>query len=230
MKTPYDDSKFVTEYLHYQEKYKTTIRENDKALLQHLRGTSGELLDIGCSSGNLLRFISSLYPHLKLQGGDISAPSIEQCRKDDSLRGIAFEVMDILRLPRNAFDAIVATAVLYCLEDFEGAIASLAGALRPGGKLVAFDFFHPFEQELAIVETSSHSPQGHPMFMRSYAWTRRVLERHGFRQIDFHPFDIPITLPRGKGIDSTYTVESDAGRLQFRGTLFQPWCHLVARK
>lgn len=229
MKAPYDDPTFITEYLRYQEKYKTTIRESDKVILQLLTGTTGELLDIGCSSGNLLRFLSNLHPHLKLHGGDISDTSIGLCRKDESLNGIEFKVTDIFRLPTKSFDAIVANAVLYCLDDFDGAIASIAGALKPGGKLIAFDFFHSFEQELAIVETSVHSPGGHPIFMRSYARTEKILEQHQFRQCDFHPFAIPVQLPKGKGL-TTHTVESDAGRLQFRGTIFQPWCHLVASK
>ena len=62
----------------------------------------------------------------------------------------------------------------------------------------------------------------------------------GFDDVQFAPFEIPIDLPRGRTVGdnesgfedlNSYTVRSEAGdRLLFRGTLFQPWCHLIARK
>ena len=60
-----------------------------------------------------------------------------------------------------------------------------------------------------------------------------MLEESGLGNASFEPFSIQIDLPRPEisGPIYTYTVRTDEGdRLQFRGTLFQPWCHLVANK
>src|SRR5262245_62084252 len=48
----------------YQDRYRNSIRESDKVLIEMIRsvveGRSASLLDIGCSTGNLLRHIKRL--------------------------------------------------------------------------------------------------------------------------------------------------------------------------
>ena len=61
------------------------------------------------------------------------------------------------------------------------------------------------------------------------AWLAKV----GFGDPVFRPFTLPIDLPKATDAAdlTTYTVTAaDGRRLPFRGTLFQPWCHLTARK
>lgn len=236
-----NDARHMADYIAYQQRYAGTVRESDRRILAYVadvvqaHGPEGRLLDIGCSTGNLLRHLKGAFPGLTLAGGDLSEMQLAACREDPDLAGIAFESIDILEIDRfSTFDVITANAILYGLgaEDFERAAASLAGALRPGGTLIAFDFFHPFDQEVAIVERSAAFPDGHPLHFRSYGWTRSVLASAGFAEPAFHPFAIPIDLPM-PGLDSirTYTRrDAEGARLQFRGTLFQPWCHLVARR
>lgn len=226
MTTPYDDRAFVSAYLRYQERYRTKLRESDKRILELISGRGGRLLDVGCSSGNLLRALRDTGMPLELDGLDISEDSIAQCRGDPSLSGIGFRVGSIFDLPKDAYDVVISNAVLYCLLDFNAAVTSVRKALRDGGLFVAFDFFHPFEQEIEIVERTQAAPEGHQIFMRSMFSARAALIAAGFADVAFHPFAIPITL-NGDGI-ATRTVESDVGRLQFRGAIYQPWCHLVA--
>ena len=61
----------------------------------------------------------------------------------------------------------------------------------------------------------------------------RQLMNAGFSDIQFYPFEIPIDLPEPNAASdlTTYTRRTEIGsRLQFRGSLYQPWCHLTARK
>jgi SAM-dependent methyltransferase len=233
------DEEFISGYSDYQRRYATRIRESDRVLIDLVRdATRGEpatLLDIGCSTGNLLRHLKRLAPGLELVGGDLTPRVLEECRHDPELAGISFEELDILALPGARYDVVVANAVLYLLRDGEyaEAAASVAGSLRPGGAFLAFDFFHPFEQELAIREVSRTHPEGLTLHFRPYARARAVLEGAGFGEIEFSPFQIPIDLerPQDDGEIDSYTVRGGGGeRLLFRGTLFQPWCHLAARK
>jgi SAM-dependent methyltransferase len=150
--------------------------------------------------------------------------------------------MDILALPEKNYDVIVGNAVTYFFtpEQYESAVASISRSLAPGGYFLSFEFLHPFQQYLHIVEKSRSHPDGIDIYFRPFAEVELVFKRYGFERINFHPFSIPIDLVRGitytenkTGFEdlNSYTVRTDTGdRILFRGTLAQPWCHLVARK
>jgi SAM-dependent methyltransferase len=237
---------YVTgEYLDYQKRYARQIRESDKVMIELIRGALKEdsrpgkklsLLDIGCSSGNLLLHLKRLLPDVGYYGGDLFPEIIDHCRNSPELEGIGFEVMDIRDLgDRERFDAVVVNAVLHRFDrqEFEIAIASLSRVMCPGGRLFVFDFFHPFEQELSVVEKSKIHPEGLTLVFRPFSSVTQVLGGAGFTDVRFHPFSIPIDLERPTELNDmrTYTIRTEVGeRLNFRGILFLPWCHLVARK
>jgi hypothetical protein len=130
---------------------------------------------------------------------------------------------------------ITVNAVLYMMTDaqFGHSLRSLAGALAPGGTMIAFDFFHPFDQDLTIMEVSKTHPNGLRLRFRPIARATAALRAAGFDNAVFRPFTLPIDLPRRDDPSElvTYTVPAaDGRRLPFRGTLFQPWCHLSAEK
>jgi hypothetical protein len=105
--------------------------------------------------------------------------------------------------------------------------------LTSGGSIIAYDFAHPFEhQNLVINETSLMHPNGLRLCFRPMKFIEEKMVMAGFEKLDFRPFEIPITLPKPEFDQEivTYTTESDEGRLMFRGTLYQPWCHIIARK
>jgi SAM-dependent methyltransferase len=232
------DERFISDYSEYQRRYANTIRESDRVLIELVRevtgGTPASLLDIGCSTGNLLRHLKQVVPEVGLTGGDLTPAVLDACRADPELEGVAFEVLDLLELPPSTFDVIVANAVLYLLRDgeYEEAAASVAQALRPGGTFLAFDFFHPFEQDLTIREASKTHPDGLTLHFRPYSRARAVFQEAGFAEVEFRPFAIPIDLERPEDDAEiiSYTVPAaDGTRQLFRGTLYQPWCHFVAR-
>jgi SAM-dependent methyltransferase len=173
---------------------------------------------------------------VNLTGGDLAQSSIEECRRNPQLAGVRFEIMDLLALPATNFDVIIVNAVLYMLSDeqYRSALMSVARALRPGGTCLIYDFAHPFvHQKLTIYATSVLHPNGLRLCFRPMVQVQAAAREAGFAGIDFHPFEIPITLPPAPpdGEVVTYTVDrSDGGRAMFRGALYQPWCHMVARK
>lgn len=237
------DERFLAEYNAYQARYADTIRESDKVILSIVKdlvakadGRTLRLLDIGCSTGNLLKHLKRVVPGVQYTGGDLAQSSLEMCRKNPDLSGVAFEEMDILNLPADAFDVIIVNAVLYMFDDaqYEKAIESLGASLVPEGNLIIYDFAHPFShQNLTIYETTMMHPDGLRLCFRPMKKVSEVAARAGFAEIDFRPFELPIDLPM-PGYDEevvTYTVNGQAGnRMMFRGALFQPWCHMIARK
>lgn len=239
----------LQKYTEYQQRYADQIRESDKVLLsmikQSIEGRSGKpaLLDIGCSTGNLLLHIQNAFPHLELIGADLAVKFVEECRVNPKLAGMSFEVMNMLDIPADSkFDVIVANAVtqFFNFEEYDQAIRSVMRALKPGGWYLSFEWLHGFEQDLEIKETSQSHPNGLKIFARPFHKVEAVFKQYGSAEIEFRPFQIPIDLVRGttygenrEGYQNlnSYTVKAETGeRLLFRGALFQPWCHLRAQK
>jgi SAM-dependent methyltransferase len=179
-------------------------------------------------------------PHAEFVGGDLMAPIVEECRNNPELAGIAFETMDIFDIPAEPpFDVIVANAVTYLFEpaEFERVNASFAEALSPGGVYVGYELVFPGNREKRVIEKSKGHPEGLKMILRAEDFVHSSFVAAGFDDVDIQPFDIPIDLPKPEptGTDAdlmTYTVRDavTGRRLMYRGDLFQPWAHIVARK
>lgn len=242
-----EDEVFMSSYLAYQRRYASQIRESDRILLESLAGLLPDLgddpvvVDIGCSTGNLLRHIDRALPGLRLVGGEYSRESLAVCRAAEDLSRMTFEEMNVVALDaENAYDVAIVNAVLYMLneQEFAAALEGLARAIRPGGALMVFDFFHPFPQGLAIREISASHPEGLTLHFRPISGAETALSAAGFANSTFSPFQIPIDLGEDNraGVDTDFeslnsrTIRTEDGeRLLFRGALFQPWCHLLAR-
>jgi len=235
------DKAFLEQYNAYQAKYAQQIRESDKIIIELVRKITDRndsegpirLLDIGCSTGNLLLHLKRLLPGLALTGGDLAESSLDVCRANPELKGVAFKLMDLFELPEASYDIITVNAVLYMMEDaqFTAALRSMAAALVPGGTMIAFDFFHAFPHDLHIMEISSSHPEGLRLRFRPITKVKSMLAEARFKGATFRPFTLPIDLPPSGGPDDliTYTITAaDGKKLPFRGTLFQPWCHLTA--
>lgn len=232
------DEAFLAYYNEYQKRYASRIAERDKVLLgiiaDKTRG-AGSLLDIGCSTGNLLLHLKRAFPKLSLTGGELAESSLTDARANRELDGVHFQTMDMLDIP-GQYDCIIANAVAvyFGWDEYAAALRSVAKALKPGGVYIAFEWLHPYEdQDLEIVETTVSHPEGLKIHFRPYGKTARAASNAGLADIEFHPFTLPIDLPfpgyTGDAI--SYTVpRSDGDRMCFRGALYQPWCHMTAVK
>jgi SAM-dependent methyltransferase len=246
------DDHFTERYQDYQKRYATEPRESDKVIIAAVRELAAKnstparplrLLDAGCSTGNLLSHLKRLQPEIELTGGDMVPTILDECRKNPALAGIAFTDLNLLDFRASTpYDFITVNAVLYMLDDaqLKQGLEQVFASLHPGGWLLAFDFFHRFNQDLAIHEKSRSHPDGLMLHFRPMSQTRPLLERIGFANVEFRPFCIPIDLQSGStftdnrdGFEdlNSYTVKDESGaRMLFRGTLYQPWCHLLAQK
>lgn len=232
------DDKFLAYYNDYQARYASQIRESDKVILglvAEITKGSGRVLDIGCSTGNLLLHLKRAFPELSLTGGELVESSLDIARANKELDDIAFTTMDMLDLP-GQWDLIIANAVAvyFDYDVFARALASVAKALKPGGSYIAFEWLHPFNQSVKVEETCLSHPQGLTIHARPYRRVEALAKEAGFASVEFRAFEIPIDLPFSgyDGDTITYTIpRADNGvRLTMRGTIHQPWCHMVATK
>ncbi|MCC6589791.1 MAG: class I SAM-dependent methyltransferase [Bryobacterales bacterium] len=111
------------------------VWEYGRGTLDWLAVRPGErILDIGCGTGQLTAEIAAA--GAKVIGVDLSSQMIDQARWN--YPGLEFEVADVRHLPFNGeFDAVFSNAALHWVCEAERAAASIARALRRGGRFVA---------------------------------------------------------------------------------------------
>jgi SAM-dependent methyltransferase len=161
------DAAWLQGYDRYQQVYKVKPRKSDVDLASIVaevaRGKDGpvRLLDIGCSTGNLLRVIRAAThdSDMSFVGADLAASSIEAARAEPDLADMRFELWDVTQLPDGErFDIIVMAAVAFFLDDaeFSKALTSIHRALKPGGVFIAWELVSTYpDYRVSMVE---HSP------------------------------------------------------------------------
>ena len=237
------DDAHMQDYRRHQSQYAAKMRESDRVLVEHVArflgpggGAGKSLVDVGCSQGNLLLHLKHLLPGLQLHGIDLAAGILAQNRANPDLAGIEFTEMDMLAMPTTLqYDVVVANAALmfFDREQFDKAVRNLGALVKPGGTFIAFDYFNPFEQEVTLTETSVLHPKGLTFSFRSYKVARAAVAAAGLSPPAFHPFQMPFALPRSEDPTNvnSYTLRDDHGQHHsFRGSVYQPWCHLIAAK
>jgi ubiquinone/menaquinone biosynthesis C-methylase UbiE len=105
-------------------------------VLQLCPDRSKQVLEIGCSSGVLIRCLQQ-EGYASVVGIDISKEAIAECHRHGTSNA---QVMDAQRLdfPDDQFDIITASDVLEHLADDVGALRDWHRVLKPGGAVVIF--------------------------------------------------------------------------------------------
>jgi SAM-dependent methyltransferase len=109
-----------------------------RQLLELLGDVSGQrVLDAACGDGYLARVLAARGAHVT--GIDLGPRLIERARQRDPSGEIDYRVADLsqpLRGEPASFDAVASYLALNDVHDYRGYIATMADALRPGGRLV----------------------------------------------------------------------------------------------
>jgi SAM-dependent methyltransferase len=111
----------------------------DEVLSAEAAGRPLRVIDAGCGDGLLSLALAKRHRDWSVVGIDrrenLLAGARERAR-GRSLGNVRFEVADLTEpLPGSGFDAVVALECLHEIPDDESALASMAGALAPGGLL-----------------------------------------------------------------------------------------------
>lgn len=103
---------------------------------QQLKLPSPHLLEVGCTSGDLLHDLQQAFPHAALVGSDYLSESILRLRQ--RISDIPLLQMDITNcpFPDDHFDAIAVLNVLEHIPDDVSAMRHMYRILKPGGTIV----------------------------------------------------------------------------------------------
>jgi ubiquinone/menaquinone biosynthesis C-methylase UbiE len=106
----------------------------------------------------LLHEVAARRQDLVLAGADLSPDMITVAEQAANSHGLAhrisFRVADVTTLPYpdDSFDLVVSTLSMHHWPAVEPAIAELARVVRPGGRVMIYDFrFTPMDQAIAAV-------------------------------------------------------------------------------
>jgi trans-aconitate 2-methyltransferase len=160
------------------------------------------ILDLGCGTGQHASEIAQ--SGAEVIGVDASLEMISSARAN--FPQLRLEVADATALPfRKEFDAVFSNAALHWIRDQHSAIASISGALKPGGRFVFemgghLNLHHVVEAaNRAMAEFGVESPQSHtPWHFPSIGEYAPLLEQHGFEVRFSALFDRPTELKDGE--------------------------------
>ena len=107
----------------------------------------GQLLDLGCASGELARHLAAR--GYRVTGCDIAPAMLRQAATADVRRAVRWVLLEpcwqVLPFAEGSLDAVVSASVLEYVPDPGAVLAECARVLRPGGVLVCTvpDMGHP---------------------------------------------------------------------------------------
>ena len=183
-----------------------------RALLALLQPKAGErILDIGSGTGHLTAEIAG--SGAQVLGIDRSPSMTAQARAN--FPDLRFETLDVFDLPfHQEFDGLFSNAVLHWVKPPESAIAAMARALKPGGRIVLefgghgnirilMDAAYHALKELGVASPERFNPWYYPTIPEYSA----LLEAHGIEVTFAHLFDRPTPLEEGElGLRNWYRM------------------------
>ncbi len=181
------------------------------------------VLEVGCGTGIFTeRFATS---GSEITAVDISEPLLAFARQHRSAPRIRYRCARFEDLVEAPFDAVVGSSVLHHLE-LDRSLERIHELLRPGGRLCFAEpnLVNPqvfLERKARFLKIFDYVSPDETAFVR---WPlRRLLLRHGFRDVVITPFDflhpstprplIPVISALGRAIESLPGLREFAGSL-----------------
>lgn len=160
----YDDDRFFAGYQEMRDAgWGINEAVEQPAMLARLPELDGAtVVDLGCGDGWLCRELARLGA-TDVLGVDPSARMLELARERSAHGGVEYRrgFAEDLRLPNGSVDLVVSSLAFHYIGDLAGTVASIAGWLRPGGRLLA-SMEHP-------VVTAAPRLGPHPCVVAGYA-------------------------------------------------------------
>jgi ubiquinone/menaquinone biosynthesis C-methylase UbiE len=160
-----------------------TYRPEHDAVLAALRRVDhGQVLDVGCGTGQLARRIERDLPRAWVAGCDFSIGMLRESARGG--RGSVRIQGDALHLPFGdaSFDAVVSTEAFHWFPDQRVALAEFFRVLRPKGRLLV-SLVNPRLDAMTRLTRAGSRLVGEPLYWPTRARMRRQVEAAGFEGV-----------------------------------------------
>lgn len=146
-----ENALYLTRHPEQTNFYQTRVLENMlERVCRRLPGPQARILDLGCGTGYL--YLPLLARGYQMRGVDLSDTLIrvlENSIPPHLKANSKLEVSDVLEFARHdstLYDAVVISALLHHLFDYEQVLKTFCCKLKPGGILLVF--FEPLKQAI----------------------------------------------------------------------------------
>ena len=148
---------------------------------------AGDLLDVGCGTGWLVRSAARRFPGPRRVGVDLSAGMVGAARRiadRAGLEGVTFLEADSARLPilPGSFDLITCTASFHHYRDPGHVLSAWRKILRAGGHFLLLETCATYLPVWAIDKVLRLFEKGHVRYYREVDLVR-LAEEAGFRNV-----------------------------------------------
>jgi len=200
----YEQGRMRTWFQHYQSRVLDRVAE----------AGGGDLLDIGCGTGWLVRSAARRFPGIRAVGVDLSSAMVAEALANTAREGtreVAFIESDSGALPFAAgtFDFITCTASFHHYADPISVMKGWRSLLRPGGRILVLESctrYFPiwvYDKVLRIIEN------GHVQYYRTEDLTS-MAEESGFTRVQVLWKESGMFM-KGKLFSSLVLVEGSTG-------------------
>ena len=152
-----------------------------------------KVLDAGCGVGDVASYLAANH-RLKVTGIDILGFNIEEAKRRIKERGLG-ELVNVqlmsyekLDFPKDSFDAVYTMETFVHAENPEKVLEGFHKVLKPGGKLVMFEYAHDkysdMSERAVQVFTFINKHAAMPAFQRfTHGTQENLMKKAGFRSI-----------------------------------------------
>lgn len=217
------------------DRYDRMSRRFAAAIIEAVAPRPGEdVLDVGCGNGALLLAIAGMVtPEGTVTGLDISSPMLDVARHRANELSVDNVVLvhgdaQVAELERATFDAVVSRFGVMFFDDATAAFMNLAGAMRPGARLVFTCWRELFANDWIMVPAAAaleHVPMPElgeeggpgPFSLAGAEHVRMMLSAAGFVDIDLQELNLAVTL--GETVDDAidFMRHGDMAEILFTG-------------
>ena len=201
----------------FQETLDATLVPVLQKLLARGAVKPGErVIDVGCGCGaSSIELGNQVGAHGEVLGIDISSEMLTRARhRTPGGLHVRYLLADAGRhaFVPDHFDVLFSRFGVMFFDEPERAFTNLAGAMRPGGRVVFACWRQPRDNPyfiLPLQEAYKHVPKlpevkpddPGPFAFASEERVHRILGAAGFASIAMEPFDTPLDMAAGRGLD-----------------------------
>jgi ubiquinone/menaquinone biosynthesis C-methylase UbiE len=179
------------------------------------------VLDIGCATGDLVYYLSKMFPQAKCVGLDVRNDLLESARKE--VPNIKFILSDILNknsLPDEKFDVIFMIGVHPIFDDVFHVFDNIISMLKENGRAYIFSIFNDSDID-TLVKVKDSSVEG-PWKVGWNLFSKKSVKdylKNKDLPCEFIDWEIPIDIPKTDDPLRSWTFKDEHGkRMVINGT------------